>query len=143
MWQKNFLLYLSRKRRISAMVRTILTLIVFLQMSYAQQFLVSDGQFHLNGKPFRIFSGEMHYPRIPQAYWRDRMVKAKAMGLNTICTYVFWNVHEPVPGKFTFEENLDIRKFIQTAHEEGLYVLLRPALTSARSGISVDCRPGF
>ncbi|HLE34108.1 MAG TPA: glycoside hydrolase family 35 protein [Bacteroidota bacterium] len=108
------------------MVKTILTLIVFLQMSYAQKFLVSDGQFHLNGKPFRIFSGEMHYTRIPQAYWRDRMLKAKSMGLNTICTYVFWNVHEPTRGEFTFEGNLDIRKFIQTAQETGLYVLLRP-----------------
>ena len=108
------------------MAKILLALILLFETSAAQKFLVKDGTFNLNGEPFRIFSGEMHYPRIPQSYWRDRMIKAKAMGLNTICTYVFWNVHEPVPGEFTFEVNLDIRKFIQTAQEVGLYVLLRP-----------------
>jgi beta-galactosidase GanA len=108
------------------MIKILFALIFLFEVSSAQKFAVKDGQFQLNGKPFRIFSGELHYTRIPQAYWRDRMIKAKAMGLNTICTYVFWNVHEPVPGKFSFAGNLDIRMFIRTAQEEGLYVLLRP-----------------
>ncbi len=42
----------------------------------------------------------MHYPRVPRPYWRDRMRKMRALGLNTLCTYVFWDLHEPEPGKF-------------------------------------------
>jgi len=82
--------------------------------------------FLLNGKPFTIRSGEMHYPRVPRAYWRDRFKKARAMGLNTITTYVFWNLHEPVPGKFDFTGNLDVAEFVREAGEEGLYVIVRP-----------------
>ena len=83
-------------------------------------------QFLLDGTPFLIRSGEMHYPRVPRPYWRDRMRKMRAMGLNTLCTYVFWNLHEPQQGKFDFSDNLDIAEYIRTAQSEGLYVLLRP-----------------
>jgi len=83
-------------------------------------------QFLLDGAPFLIRSGEMHYPRVPRPYWRDRMRKMRAMGLNTLCTYVFWNLHEPEPGKFDFTGNLDLAEYIRTAQAEGLYVLLRP-----------------
>lgn len=92
----------------------------------AQTFEARDGRFWLNGKPFVVRSGEMHYPRVPVASWRDRMKKAKAMGLNTICTYVFWNQHERTPGKFDFSGNLDLAKFLRTAQQEGLYVIVRP-----------------
>jgi beta-galactosidase len=91
-----------------------------------RSFQVAGNQFLLDGKPFVIRSGEMHYPRVPRAYWRDRMRKAKAMGLNTICTYVFWNLHEPRPGRFDFSGNLDLAAYIRTAKEEGLYVIVRP-----------------
>jgi len=91
-----------------------------------QRFTVANGQFTLDGKPFRIISGEMHYPRIPRAYWRDRLRMAKAMGLNTITTYVFWNVHEPQPGTYDFSGNNDVAEFIREAQQEGLYVILRP-----------------
>ncbi|MEK6570179.1 MAG: beta-galactosidase family protein [Bacteroidota bacterium] len=80
----------------------------------------------MNGKPYRIFSGEMHYSRIPQEYWIDRLLKAKAMGLNTICTYIFWNLHEPQPGRFDFSGRLDVAKYIRTAQEIGLNVTIRP-----------------
>jgi beta-galactosidase len=89
-------------------------------------FAIADGQFLLDGKPYLIRSGEMHYPRIPRADWRDRMRKARAMGLNTITTYAFWNANEPEPGKFDFSGNLDIAAFIRTAQEEGLNVIVRP-----------------
>ncbi len=82
--------------------------------------------FLLDGKPFVIISGEMHYPRVPRPYWRDRMRKMRALGLNTLCTYVFWNVHEPEPGKFDFTGNLDVAEYIRTAQGEGLWVILRP-----------------
>jgi beta-galactosidase len=87
---------------------------------------VSDGHFVLDRKPVQIISGEMHYPRIPQPYWRDRMLKAKAMGLNAVTVYAFWNVHEPHPGQWDFSGQYDVAQFIRTAQEVGLYVILRP-----------------
>ncbi|HEX4038017.1 MAG TPA: glycoside hydrolase family 35 protein [Acidobacteriaceae bacterium] len=90
-----------------------------------QSFTISGNQFLLNGKPFEILSGEMHYARIPRAYWRARMEMARAMGLNTIATYVFWNVHEPEPGHFDFGGNADLPEFLREAQQEGLYVILR------------------
>jgi len=84
------------------------------------------GGFSLDGKPLQILSGEMHYPRIPREYWRDRFRKARAMGLNTISTYVFWNFHESSPGQFDFSGQKDIAAFIRTADEEGLHVIVRP-----------------
>jgi beta-galactosidase len=106
---------------------TILTL-VSPRLAHAQppSFRVADGKFLLNGKPFQVISGEMHYARIPRAYWRDRLRMAKAMGLNAVTTYVFWNVHEPRPAVFDFSGNLDIAEFIRDAQQEGLYVILRP-----------------
>jgi beta-galactosidase len=89
-------------------------------------FAVRDGHFELDGKPFQIISGEMHYPRIPRAYWRARLRMAKAMGLNAVTTYVFWNVHEPEPGKYDFSGQNDVAEFIREAQQEGLWVLLRP-----------------
>jgi beta-galactosidase len=79
----------------------------------------------LDGKPFKILSGELHYARIPREYWRARLRMARAMGLNTIATYVFWNVHEPKPGVYDFSGNNDIAAFVRMAQEEGLYVILR------------------
>jgi beta-galactosidase len=89
-------------------------------------FTTRGEQFLLDGAPFLIRSGEMHYPRVPRPYWRDRMRKMRAMGLNTLCTYVFWNLHEPQQGKFDFTGNLDVAEYIRTAQSEGLYVLVRP-----------------
>ncbi len=87
---------------------------------------VDHDHFALDGKPFQIISGELHYARIPREYWRDRLKKARAMGLNTISTYVFWNVHEPQSGVYDFSGNADVATFIRMAQEEGLYVILRP-----------------
>jgi beta-galactosidase len=90
------------------------------------QFAVEKNHFVLNGKPFQVLSGEMHYPRIPREYWHDRLLKARAMGLNTVCTYLFWNLHEPKPGEFVFDGNLDVAAFIREAQKVGLYVIIRP-----------------
>lgn len=89
-------------------------------------FMIGKDHFLLNGKPFQILSGEMHYPRVPREYWKDRLLKARAMGLNTVCTYLFWNCHEPKPGQFTFEGDLDVAEFVREAQREGLYVIIRP-----------------
>ena len=87
---------------------------------------IEGDHFIFDGKPLQIISGELHYERIPREYWRDRLQKARAMGLNTISTYVFWNVHEPKPGVYDFSGSLDVAAFIRIAQEEGLHVILRP-----------------
>jgi beta-galactosidase len=89
-------------------------------------FTVRGQNFLMDGKPYQIISGEMHYTRIPREYWRDRLRKARAMGLNTITTYAFWNVHEPRPGVYDFSGQNDLAEYIREAQQEGLYVLLRP-----------------
>lgn len=92
----------------------------------APRVTTNDSAFLLDGRPQQVISGEMHYPRVPREYWRHRMRMARAMGLNTITTYVFWNLHEPRPGAFDFRGNNDVAGFIRTAQEEGLHVILRP-----------------
>jgi beta-galactosidase len=92
-----------------------------------QTFAISEGNFLLNGKPIQIHSGEMHYSRIPQPYWRHRLKMMKAMGLNAVATYVFWNYHEIAPGDWDFKTgNKNLAEYIKTAQEEGLFVILRP-----------------
>jgi beta-galactosidase len=90
-------------------------------------FELADSAFMLDGKPFQMISGEMHYTRIPREAWRARMKMAKAMGLNTIGTYVFWNAHEPQKGQFDFSGNNDVAEFVKIAQEEGLWVIIRPS----------------
>ena len=87
---------------------------------------MKDRKFYLDGKPFHIYSGAMHYFRIPEEYWLDRLLKLKASGLNTVETYVPWNWHEPKKGQFKFDGMLDIEKFVKTAQDLGLYVIVRP-----------------
>ncbi|XP_039318183.1 beta-galactosidase-1-like protein 3 isoform X1 [Saimiri boliviensis] len=82
--------------------------------------------FTLEGHKFLIFGGSIHYFRVPREYWRDRLLKLKACGLNTVTTYVPWNLHEPERGKFDFSGNLDLEAFVLMASEIGLWVILRP-----------------
>jgi beta-galactosidase len=87
---------------------------------------VEGQQFVLKGKPFQILSGEVEYARVPRADWRDRLRKVRAMGLNAVTVYVFWNLHETRPGVFDFSGQKDVAEFLREAQEEGLYVVLRP-----------------
>lgn len=89
-------------------------------------FAIGDSAFLLNEKPFIIRCGEMHYARIPKTYWRQRLRMAKAMGLNTVCAYLFWNFTEKEPGKFDWSGQADAAEFCKIAQQEGLYVILRP-----------------
>jgi beta-galactosidase len=112
------------------MKRTLLTAILALATFPAvaqphHTFATEADHFTLDGKPFKVLSGELHYARIPREYWHARLKMAKAMGLNTIATYVFWNVHEPTPGHYDFTGNNDLAAFIKAAQEEGLFVILR------------------
>lgn len=87
---------------------------------------IKNKQFYLDEKPFGIYSGTMHYFRIPHEYWRDRLLKLKAAGFNTVETYVAWNVHEPKEKEWNFEGQNDLAAYIKTAAEVGLYVIVRP-----------------
>ncbi len=105
---------------------SIVLLLNVLAVGQARTFSIEGEHFMLDGKPFIIRSGEMHYPRVPPEHWRDRFRKAKAMGLNTITTYVFWNLHEKQQGKFDFSGPLDVARFARIAQEEGLFLIVRP-----------------
>lgn len=83
-------------------------------------------EFYLNGNPFRILSGTIHYFRVVPEYWEDRLKKLKACGFNTVETYTCWNLHEPKENEFHFEGILDLVRYIKTAQQLGLYVILRP-----------------
>lgn len=87
---------------------------------------IKNKEFYMNGKPFKIYSGAMHYFRILPEYWEDRLTKLKLAGFNTVETYVCWNLHEPKPNEFCFDGLLDIVKFIETAKKVGLYCIVRP-----------------
>ena len=92
----------------------------------ARNFRLGEDEFLLNGKPFRIMAGEIHFQRIPREYWADRLMKIKAAGLNTVGTYVFWNALEPEPGQWDFSGGNDLAAFIRTAERLGLWVIVRP-----------------
>lgn len=91
-----------------------------------ETFEVGNKTFLLNGKPFIVKAAEVHYPRIPRPYWEQRIKMCKALGMNTLCLYVFWNIHEQEEGKFDFTGNNDVAEFIRLAQENGLYVIVRP-----------------
>ena len=103
-----------------------LALLPLLAIAQKSTFEIKDGNFYRNGKVTPILSGEMHYPRIPHQYWRHRLQMMKAMGLNTVATYVFWNAHEAEPGKWDFTGDNNLAEYIKIAGEEGMMVILRP-----------------
>lgn len=86
----------------------------------------NSSQFTLEKKPFRILGGSVHYFRVPRNYWEDRLLKMKACGINTLTTYVPWNLHEPERGVFDFKDELDLEAYLQLASSLGLWVILRP-----------------
>lgn len=87
---------------------------------------VRGNDFYLDGEKFRILSGAIHYFRMPAQRWADSIQKAKLMGLNTIETYIAWNVHEPEPGKYRFDGMYDICGFLEEVKKAGMYAIVRP-----------------
>ena len=83
--------------------------------------------FYLDGQEFKILSGAIHYFRIQPEDWYHSLYNLKALGFNTVETYVPWNMHEPQKGEFDFQGILDIEKFLQTAQDLGLYAIVRPS----------------
>lgn len=89
-------------------------------------FAIGTNDFLLDGQRFQIRCGEIHAARVPREYWRHRLQMARAMGLNTVCAYLFWNQIEPKPGKFDWSGQADVAEFCRIAQQEGLWVILRP-----------------
>ncbi|KAF6027344.1 GLB1L2 [Bugula neritina] len=85
-----------------------------------------DHWFWIDGKKTRLFSGAIHYFRIPREYWKDRLIKLRSSGCNVLETYVPWNLHEPHRGEYNFKDMLDLRAYVKLAEECGLFVILRP-----------------
>ncbi|WIA37889.1 hypothetical protein OEZ86_014736 [Tetradesmus obliquus] len=95
----------------------------------SRSFTISNDRFMKDGAPFRLLSGSVHYNRIPPDLWRDRLARARALGLNAVQFYVPWNFHQPRPGPeglLPFEGWRDVAGFVRAAGEAGLLVLLRP-----------------
>jgi beta-galactosidase len=90
-----------------------------------RSFHIENNTFILNGTPLRLRSGSIHYSRVPKVYWKDRLKRLHAMGLNAVQTYVMWNYHETNKGEFDFQDDKDLSAFIQACQDEGLLVLLR------------------
>ncbi|MBS7367306.1 MAG: beta-galactosidase [Prevotella sp.] len=95
-------------------------------MAKAKDFTVGKNTFLIGGKPIVIKAAEIHYPRIPREYWEHRMKMCKALGMNTVCIYIFWNIHEQKEGQFDFTGNNDIAAFCRLAQKNDLYVIVRP-----------------
>lgn len=96
------------------------------QAKKVETFEVGNKTFLLNGKPFIVKAAEVHYPRIPRPYWEQRIKMCKALGMNTLCLYVFWNIHEQKEGEFDFTGNNDVAEFIRLAQKNDMYVIVRP-----------------
>lgn len=89
-------------------------------------FMIGDDSFLLNGEPIQIRCGEIHYTRVAREYWKHRIEMVRAMGMNAVCVYLFWNYHEREEGSFTWEGQADVAEFCRLAQEAGLWVILRP-----------------
>ena len=89
-------------------------------------FTTGDKTFLLNGEPFIVKAAEVHYPRIPRPYWEHRIQMCKALGMNAVCIYIFWNIHEQKEGQFDFTGNNDVAEFCRIAQKNGMYVIVRP-----------------
>ncbi len=117
------------KKILSLIALALMLAIVVPQGGYCRKkesFKVGEGTFLLNDKPFIIKAAEVHYPRIPYQYWEHRIQMCKALGMNTLCLYIFWNIHEQREGEFDFTGNNDIRSFVKLAQKHGMYVIVRP-----------------
>ena len=89
-------------------------------------FTTGDKTFLLNGQPFVVKAAEVHYPRIPRPYWEHRIQMCRALGMNAVCIYIFWNIHEQKEGQFDFTGQNDVAEFCRIAQRNGMYVIVRP-----------------
>lgn len=92
----------------------------------AARFALGENDFLLDGQPLQIRCGEMHFARVPREYWQHRLQAIRAMGMNTVCAYLFWNYHEWREGQYRWDGQRDAVEFCKQAQSEGLWVILRP-----------------
>ncbi len=105
---------------------TFIVLSLFSASITADDFTIGNKTFLLNGQPFIVKAAEVHYPRIPRPYWEHRIQMCKALGMNSVCIYIFWNIHEQKEGEFNFTDNNDVAEFCRIAQKNGMYVIVRP-----------------
>ncbi len=114
------------RKKIITLLMLILTVGAAAREKSGGTFECGKGTFLLNGKPFVVKAAEVHYPRIPRPYWEHRIRMCKALGMNTLCLYVFWNIHEQQKDQFDFTGNNDVAEFCRLAQKNGMYVIVRP-----------------
>lgn len=118
---------MNRKLYLKTIITTLLfSLSTLTALARGGDFTAGKNTFLLNGQPFVVKAAELHYPRIPRPYWDQRIKMCKALGMNTICLYVFWNIHEQQEGKYDFIGNNDVAAFCRLAQKNGMYVIVRP-----------------
>ena len=129
---QNSIHYAICKIKLFPVIPLVLVLLFITAETFSQtrdaghSFEIGKEHFLLDGQPFQIRCGEIHFARVPEEYWRHRIQMLKAMGMNTVCAYLFWNFHERRPGEFTWDGQADVAEFCRIAQEEGLWVILRP-----------------
>ena len=124
-----------RNRLIALLV--LFTVVIFSSaqaQTTARKFEAGKNTFLLDGEPFVVKAAELHYTRIPQAYWEHRIEMCKALGMNTICIYIFWNIHEQEEGKFDFSGQNDIVLSVVRHKSMGCMSLSVPVLMCVRNG---------
>ena len=85
-----------------------------------------DGHgFLIHGRRVFIASGDLHYSRVPRALWRDRLLRIRRAGYNTVQTYTFWNFHEYKEGQFDFSGDRDFNAYLKLIHSLGMYAIVR------------------
>ena len=118
---------MNRKFYLKTIIATLLfSLSTLTAQARRGDFTAGKNTFLLNGQPFVVKAAELHYPRIPRPYWDQRIKMCKSLGMNTICLYVFWNIHEQQEGKYDFTGNNDVAAFCRLAQKNGMYVIVRP-----------------
>ncbi len=117
------------KTKLTTLLSLLLAGLMLCQCSNAPKpgtFEAGKGAFLLNGEPFVVKAAEIHYPRIPSPYWEHRIEMCKALGMNTICIYIFWNIHEQQEGVYDWTGNNDVAEFCRLCQKHGMYVIVRP-----------------
>lgn len=125
-YERIYILSDSMKKKCIALFFVLCLMAQLVSAQEKTTFEVGNQTFLLNGKPFVVKAAELHYPRIPKPYWENRIRLCKALGMNTICLYVFWNYHEQEKDHFDFTGQKDLAEFCRLAQKNGMYVIVRP-----------------
>ena len=85
-----------------------------------------DGRgFIVQGKRVFVVAGALHYSRVPRALWRDRLLRIKRAGYNTVQTYTFWSYHETREGQYDFSGDKDLDAYLKLIHSMNMYAIVR------------------